>query len=90
MDDGDVGMIERCQQLGLPVEPGHPFEILGEFLGQHLDGYPPVQGFVEGGVNLAHSPVADLLKDLNGCRAWTSERARSRESGGFPSAERFS
>ncbi len=61
IDGGDVGMIERCEQLGFTLETGQPLGISGEDVRQNLDGDLSVQVCVFGPVDFAHASCAEFI-----------------------------
>ena len=56
-------MIERCQELGLALKPGHALRIAAEHLRQHLDGDLAVEVRVLGAIDDAHASRAELFCD---------------------------
>ena len=61
IDGGDVGMLERGQQLGLTLETRQPLGVLHEHLGQHLDRDFAVECAVDRFPHHAHPTFTDLL-----------------------------
>ncbi len=55
IDGGDVGVVERSQQLGLALEASNPLLIPRHQLGQHLDRDFSIQLGISGKVDLAHA-----------------------------------
>ena len=67
VEDGkDVGVAEPGDGDRLPAEPFPEVRVLGEEVGQDLDGDHPLQGLVVGLVDSGHASAADLLHDLVG------------------------
>jgi len=64
MDLGDVGVIQRGQELGLAPEAREPIGIVDESLRQHLDRDVPLELGVPRPPDLAHAARADRLDDL--------------------------
>ncbi len=64
MYGGNVRMIQRGQDLGLPLEPGQPLSILGESLRENLDGDFALQSGVLGPVHFTHTSFTELRGDL--------------------------
>ena len=62
MDDRDVGMVERRRGLRFTTEAKSPLLIRRELRLQKLDRHVPVELCVEGLVDVAHPPLADLLE----------------------------
>jgi len=54
-------MIQSRQHLRLALEAGQPFRVLGNGVGQHLQGHVAVQLAVGGAEDLAHAASADLV-----------------------------
>jgi len=61
---GNVRMIQRGQDLSLPLEPGQPLSILREPLRENLDGDFALQSGVVGSAHLSHAAFAQLRRDL--------------------------
>jgi len=59
----DVGVIQRCQQLRLAVEPGHAFGVRCHSGGQDLDRHLAIEGRVHGPPHRTHPALADLVDD---------------------------
>ena len=72
---GNVRIIQRGQDLSLPLEPGQPLSILGELLRQDLDGDLALQIGVLGPIYLSHPAFTDLLSDLVMGESSLSKRA---------------
>jgi hypothetical protein len=64
VDLGDVGMIERGQHLGLPLEARHVIGVLGQRGGQNFEGHVAVESLIAGAVHLAHASLAEGPHDL--------------------------
>ena len=60
----DVRVVERGQQLGLPLEPGQPIGIGGEDVPEQLEGDVAVQPRVAGAIHFAHPARAEDAGDL--------------------------
>jgi len=60
-DGGQVGMVQRCQQLRLSLETSESLRILRERVGQELDRDLAVEGGVQRLPHHAHPTLADLL-----------------------------
>ncbi len=63
VDGADVGMVESRGRLCLPLETGQGLGILGDFLGQELQGDKAVEASVLGLVDDTHPAAAELLDD---------------------------
>jgi hypothetical protein len=61
IDGGDVGVIERGQELGFPLKSSQPLRIFGELLRQNLDGNFTAQVGVLGPIHFSHAALADLF-----------------------------
>ena len=64
VDDGDVGMIERRERLGLPREAREPVRILFPRRRQDLDRDVTAEVHVGRAVHFAHSACADQGGDF--------------------------
>ena len=64
VDLRDVRVVERGQQLGLPLEPGQPIGIGGEDVPEQLEGDVAVQPRVAGAIHFAHPARAEDAGDL--------------------------
>jgi hypothetical protein len=62
-DWADVGMAQRGNRLGLAFEPRLQIGVVGDVLGQDLDGDGAVEARIAGLVDLAHAARADLGGD---------------------------
>ncbi len=63
VDRDDVGMIQRGQGLGLPLEAVEPLRICGQLGRQHLQGHLAVEAQILGTINLAHTARTELFQD---------------------------
>jgi hypothetical protein len=61
IDGGDVGVVQRGQQLGLAVEARQPLGLARHVGRKHLDRDLAVEGGVLGLPDHAHPALADLL-----------------------------
>ncbi len=66
IDLGDVGVVERRQNLRFAFEAGEPFGIFSESGRQNLDGDFTVEFGVAGEINFAHASRAQRRKDSVG------------------------
>jgi hypothetical protein len=57
-------MVELREEPRLPLEPCPPLAVLGEDLGQHLDGHVTVQGGIPGLPDLPHPAFSQLGLDV--------------------------
>ncbi len=64
MDRDNVGVIQRCQDLGFALEAGQPFRISGKGIGQELESNLAIQGGIVSQEDHAHASFADLLDHL--------------------------
>ena len=71
VDREDVRVRESCDASGFPFESGMRLGILGEMVGEDLDGDVPVEPCVSGTIHLTHSTGAQQLAD----RIWAEIRA---------------
>ena len=58
VDVGDVRVVQRRERLGFAGEPGQPFGVAGEAVGQHLQRDVAVELRVARPVDLAHAAGA--------------------------------
>jgi hypothetical protein len=63
VDGGDIGMVDRREDLRFPFETKHAGGIVRKRLGQHLDGDVAIQLRVGGAVYGAHAAFAELGHD---------------------------
>jgi hypothetical protein len=63
MEDGDVGMIERSQQPGFPLETGEPLRISRELGGQDLERDLTPELGVVGAIDDTHPSLAEFIDD---------------------------
>ena len=63
IDGGDVGMIERSQDMRFPLEADHALRVVGEDRRQNLEGNFTPQLGVGGAINLSHPALAEHLRD---------------------------
>jgi len=63
VDRGDIRMVQRRQHLRLAREARHAVGILGEHIGQNLDGDVAIEFRVSGAPDLAHAAFAQLSGD---------------------------
>ena len=59
VDVGDVRVIQGGEDLGLTLEPGDPFGISCERLGEDLDRHVPIELPIAGAVDLTHAARAE-------------------------------
>ena len=71
VDRRNVGMVQRREDLGLPLEPRQPLGILRHRLWQHLDRHLAVQLPVLRPVHLPHASRAERRQDLVGTETGT-------------------
>ena len=57
VDAGDVGMVQRGEDSGFTLEPGQAFGVIGEQIGQDLEGHIPAELRVPGPIHLPLSLV---------------------------------
>ena len=67
-----LGMVQRDEDFGFPLEAGQPIGVRRERLGQDLERHVPVELRVARAVDLAHAAFADLGGDGVGAEggAW--------------------
>ena len=63
VDRGDVGVVERGEQVGLALEASEPLGISRHLGRQHLDRHVAIQVGVGGAIHLAHAPRAERGSD---------------------------
>jgi hypothetical protein len=63
VDGGHVRVVQRGEELGLPLEAGQPLRVAGELHGEDLDGHLAPQLRILGRPDDAHPPLADLLDE---------------------------
>ena len=68
----DVRMVQRGQRPGLAFEPRQPFRVVGEMVGQYLDGHLAPERRVLGAIHLSHAARAEWGDHFVGTetRAW--------------------
>ena len=71
VDDRDVWVIQRSQQLGFALESGDAVRFRCECIGQDLDRHEPLQPGVPGSIHLAHSAGPDEANDFIGADSRT-------------------
>src|SRR2546425_3342121 len=59
VDGADVWMVQRGRSLGLPLETVEGLRIIGEFVGQELQGDVATELEVFGLIHHTHAPAAD-------------------------------
>ena len=79
---GDVRMVERREDLSLPMETGKALGIADEQIRKDLQGDFSIELRVAGAIDLAHATRAEERDDLVG----TQTRAGSQRQVGYPSA----
>ena len=67
VDRGDVGVVQRCQNLCFARETGEAIGIGGEGVGENFDGDIAVELGVSGAVDNAHTAFAELRDDSEVC-----------------------
>lgn len=63
VNDGDIGVIERRQNLRFPLKACQPLRIVREGIGQNLDGDFAIELGVGGAIDFAHTAHTDALLD---------------------------
>ena len=63
-DVPDVGMVQRGEDFGFPLEPGESIRIIREGVGQDLQRHVTVELGISGLIDLAHAAFADLGGDF--------------------------
>src|SRR5262245_9918498 len=64
MDDADVWMIQRCENLCFALKPGEPDRVVRKCARQHFDRNVTPQLSVSRLINLTHAADADQLEIL--------------------------
>ena len=88
----DAGVVERGEDLRLALEAGEALGVVGEGLGQQLEGDLAAELRVGGAVHLAHPARAERREDLVASQATTgcqAQCARDSSSTGAGGAERL-
>ena len=62
----DTGMIERREQLGFALEPGEPFGVTRDIIGQNFDRDVSTELGVVRAIDFTHATLADGLDDFVG------------------------
>jgi hypothetical protein len=57
-------VVELCERAALALEAGETIRIVGQVLGQGLDGDVALQSHVAAEVDHAHAAAADLARDV--------------------------
>lgn len=57
VERGDVGVVQRREELGFSVEPCEPLFVTGEIAGQDFDGDVTLEFRVDGAIHLAIPPT---------------------------------
>ena len=60
LEGGDVGMVERSQDLCFPLESGHALCVVGEDRRQDLESNFTTEFRVSGAIDLSHPALAEL------------------------------
>ena len=76
----DIGMIERGQNLGFPLEASHAVAIAQERRGQNFQCYVTLKRCVACAVDFAHSARTDWRKDFVGAEFVTRRKRHVSES----------
>ena len=76
VDDGNVWMIERCQDDGFPLQTGDSIGIEGECRRQHLDRNVALESGVSSAIDLAHAAGAYPRRDSIGTELPSDEWIR--------------
>ena len=79
VDVPDVGVVQRSEDFGFAFKTSETIWVIGEGLGQHLEGYVPVELGVPRSVDLAHAAFADLGGDLVGAEGGAGGQGHLRE-----------
>ena len=87
VDRKDVGVIQGPGRPGLLLEAVEQVGIVGDLLGQHLQGHIALQPGIPGTVNLTHPPGPEGLEDLVGAEACSR---RQRHAARLPAQRKFS
>jgi hypothetical protein len=69
VDGGDVGVIQRREDLGFTSKPGEPLSVRGHRVRQDLDGDLSLEPGVQRPVHLPHPANSNLRGDLVGADA---------------------
>ena len=64
VNDTDMGMVEGRSRPGLSLKPFQGLPVLGELLGQKLQGHVAAEAGVLGLVDHTHAPAAQFLDDF--------------------------
>src|SRR5579864_9514343 len=63
INGGNIGMVQRGEDLRFALETSHAVGVRGERLRQDLDGHVPVEIGVAGAVDLPHASAAQQVRD---------------------------
>ena len=63
VDCADVRVVQRRRSFGFPLETAEGLRVVGEFVGQKLQGDVATELQVFGFINHAHAPAADPAED---------------------------
>ena len=75
VEDADVRVMKRGEQLRLALEAGHALGVGREGLADQLERHVPTQADVAGPPHLAHPPGAEPGQDLEGTEARSGSEA---------------
>jgi len=64
VDSGYVRMVELCRRFRFAFKSAQPIRVVGERLGQRLDGHVTIQPCVAATVHYPNAAVSDLMRDL--------------------------
>jgi hypothetical protein len=64
MKDRDIGVIQRSQDPGFPLEPAEAFGIPGEDFGQYLHRDTPAEPEIPRAVHISHPAGTDQFLDF--------------------------
>lgn len=61
---GDVGVVQRREQVGLPLQPCETVWVGAQFLGKNLDGDIALERGIPRPIHLAHAALTERFEDL--------------------------
>ena len=64
VDGGDVGVVQRRQQMGLALQPCEALRVGAQFLGQDLDRHLTLQLGIPRPIHLTHTALTERFKDF--------------------------
>ncbi len=69
VDRCDIGMIQRGEDFGFPLEPGESLRVSDKGVGEDFQGHVPVKACVRRPIDDAHPAFAETAGDLEDAEA---------------------